>query len=291
MSVMIITHSADYDGHFSGAIAHRAYSGADVVGWDYGQPVPVVPDYITDIYMLDICIPELMNDPRLIWIDHHKSSIDEFDHLGMLGVRTIGVAACELAWNYFNSTMTVIPLAVQLASVYDVFNRQSPLWEDAQNFQFGLRACGYKTLDDVTANFDTICEDVVRIVGKGKPIRQWEIESATNYARSMHHVIKYRGHKIAAVNSNVRGSGAFGTFLDEENDFDFSMAYRYDPNVGKVRFGIYHINGKEDIDLSVIAQDFGGGGHKGASGFEMSVEDYATFMYCWGSGVKGGDNV
>lgn len=102
---LVIYHRADFDGIFCYRIARRffdASSGYDVtyLGWDYGDPVPEVASP-TIVIMLDISVDGLMDYAHLTWIDHHKSAIDKYGTT-IPGYRIDGVAACRLAWQYFN---------------------------------------------------------------------------------------------------------------------------------------------------------------------------------------------
>jgi len=52
--IQVIHHSADFDGLFCREIARRFFGDkADYVGWDYGDPLPVIPPG-TELYMMDI---------------------------------------------------------------------------------------------------------------------------------------------------------------------------------------------------------------------------------------------
>jgi hypothetical protein len=101
--IIVIHHRADFDGIFSREVARRYFGeSAEYVGWDYGDPVPEIPEGVLELYMIDISIKELMGHPRLVWIDHHKSAIDAYPS-SIPGYRIDGVAACRLAWQWFRS--------------------------------------------------------------------------------------------------------------------------------------------------------------------------------------------
>lgn len=164
---VVIYHRADFDGLFCREIA-RKFVGEDagLIGWDYGDPVPVIPDDVKTIYMLDISIDALMMDERLVWIDHHKSAIDKFENglnggerflsqAKIKGYRIDGVAACRLTYQYFSNLSrdatqfplpeksayidrkVIEPLSVRLAGEYDIWDKRDP---DAELFQHGLRS-------------------------------------------------------------------------------------------------------------------------------------------------------
>ena len=80
MKTTVIFHSADFDGLFCREIARKFLPDAELIGWDYGDPTPAkeLLDGTETLYMLDISIPDLMDHPKLVWIDHHKSAIEKY---------------------------------------------------------------------------------------------------------------------------------------------------------------------------------------------------------------------
>ena len=102
--ITVIHHSADFDGLFCREIARKFLPTADLIGWDYGQPKPVILPDVERIYILDLspeCLGGDTYDPaKLVWIDHHKSAIEKFPAT-IPGYRIDGVAACRLAWRWF----------------------------------------------------------------------------------------------------------------------------------------------------------------------------------------------
>lgn len=159
--IVVIYHRADFDGLFCREIARKFLGDtAEYIGWDYGDPTPAkeLLDGTEQLFMLDISIPDLMDHPHLIWIDHHKSAIEKFSK-EIKGYRIDGVAACRLAWQYFTAMASddpverwasmlpkkedyverrvSEPLAVRLAGEYDIWDKRDPR---AELFQFGLRS-------------------------------------------------------------------------------------------------------------------------------------------------------
>lgn len=161
-TIAVIYHRADFDGIFCREIARKFFGDRAVyIGWDYGDEMEPLPATVEIIYMLDISIEGWMNDPRLVWIDHHATAIAKWNDTTK-GYRIDGVAACRLAWQWFaihehnaqNSTNEALqvplpgkqeyvdrsvsePWAVRLAGEYDIWDRRDP---DAELFQHGLRS-------------------------------------------------------------------------------------------------------------------------------------------------------
>jgi hypothetical protein len=85
----VIHHSADFDGLSCREIARKFLPDAELVGWDFGNPALPIPE--GQIYVLDLPVDRVFGFvfapmegsseikdwlKRVIWIDHHKSSID-----------------------------------------------------------------------------------------------------------------------------------------------------------------------------------------------------------------------
>lgn len=156
MSTKVIYHRADFDGIFCREIARKFLPEAELIGWDFTDPEPYLSKD-DDLYILDLSVPSLMEHPKLIWIDHHKSAIDKYSN-SIRGYRIDGVAACRLAWQFFQiytpgqdplpgaefpvkdqyiQRTIEEPLAVRLAGEYDIWDRRDP---NAELFQHGLRS-------------------------------------------------------------------------------------------------------------------------------------------------------
>lgn len=178
MKTTVIHHSADYDGIFSREIARKFIPDATLIGWDFLDNPLKFPREGT-VYVIDLPVDRVfgcnyektgLNEShftkdafdRVVWIDHHKSSIDTHPK-DIPGYRIDGVAACRLAWQWFavhehnaqhwkNEQMQIPlptkemfvdrkvpePLAVRLAGEFDVWDHRD---NDADvAFQFGLDA-------------------------------------------------------------------------------------------------------------------------------------------------------
>lgn len=112
MKTTAIYHSADFDGIFCREIAKKFLPEAELIGWDFGDKPLEVPS--GKIYILDLPVDRVFgfdykvvgnqkgpqHPPGLVWIDHHKSSIESHP-INIPGYRIDGVAACRLAWQWF----------------------------------------------------------------------------------------------------------------------------------------------------------------------------------------------
>jgi hypothetical protein len=274
--ITVIYHSADFDGIFCREIAKKFLPKDTIfIGWNYGDKIPEITT--EELYMMDICIPELMDFPNLIWIDHHKSSIEKFDSPKIKGFRLDGVGACRLAWAYFHDSNPCLesfencavmePLAVRLAGRYDVWK----LDFGALELQFGLRA--EKQLDWELLLTDLACqpksaaanEYVDILIESGRKIMQYVDDTQAKYCRSAAFLINWKGLKFLALNTSASNSRAFAALDKKETGHDALIKFNFDGE--KWCFSLYHAAHNKEIDLSKIAVEMGGGGHKGACGF------------------------
>ena len=143
----IIYHSKDLDGIASGIIARLAYPDAHMIGYDYGEPIPEIPD--GPVLMTDISFPmnvmkQIAETHELTWIDHHKTALADYEsadftiqHVHLLD----GIAACELTWQYLNPEKSM-PESVSLLGQYDTWRHfDTPYWHsEILPFQYGMRS-------------------------------------------------------------------------------------------------------------------------------------------------------
>ena len=263
-SVAIIYHRADYDGLFSGAVAALAHSqkSYSLIGWDYGDYVPALPADCSEIVMLDICIPEFMEDPRLTWIDHHKSSITK--HGSHKGVQQVGTSACVLAWRYYFPNRP-LPEVLRLVGKYDVWD----LCEDSVNLQYGLTAGGISSTLQAFELLKTDAESpeqgaVSDLIELGEGAKKWHNAFVAKNEESAY-IVDFEGLTFQSIcSAHARGS----QWIPLRESVSALMAVRVTGD-NMVDVSLYHAPGSQSIDLSKIAVKHGGGGHPGACGFRI----------------------
>lgn len=302
--IVVIHHSADFDGIFCREIARRHFGDdAEYIGWDYGQPEPSVPDNAA-LYMLDISVPGLMNHPRLNWVDHHKSAMERYGQKP--GYQIDGVAACRLSWQYFGGVnnwsgrgvpakadfverRVKEPWAVRLAGEYDIWDKRDP---DAELFQHGLRGQSLDGLwpqllqvDEIPTiaqleavidagfqnvlNPDGTCRNhsVSGLLDKGRAIQFAKTRENENIIKNAGFTVEFEGLTFLACNHGRYNSHLFTAGLKENHDA--CLGFNYDGLMKNWKVSLYHAPGKEHHDLSHIAVRYGGGGHRGACGFRV----------------------
>lgn len=320
MKLVCIYHSIDLDGWMSAAIVKHWYvehvkvgkftalDSIEFIGYNYGQPIPDLSEY-DKVIMCDISFPkDIMyleancSDRKLVWIDHHISAIndskvDEFYQYDKVeGIRDAGFAACELTWKHFfpNEKM---PEIVRLLGRYDCFGHKGTAEEQkVLEFQYGARQCisnykeAYQSLiislneDGDIFNLKTpenkiwlqgksiykyLCTEAKQIYKNG-----FEIEFLVPKEQAPQFGFKY---KFICINKERFNPINFGINYHQEG-YDGAACFHYAN--GMWNFSLYNDNGL--VDCSVIAKLYGGGGHKGASGFRISdINDITKQLNSW----------
>ncbi len=281
-------HSADLDGHCSGAIIKMAFPECDMIGINYGDEFPwddIGPDEL--IFMVDFSIQPFEGMLRLnqscgtlIWIDHHISAIKESEVYGnkFYGLQRDGIGACALTWEYtweylkslghfytedFQniSSESDLPTFIKLLAEYDVWNHSDPR---TLSFQYGMRQQPNTWPDNQdfwNSLFDV--EEVQRITEIGGTILKYQLAENEKYCSACAFETELDGLKCIAINKMLTNSQLFNSVWDSQK-YDAMLTFGW--RKGKWTVSLY--SDRDDIDVSSVAKKHGGGGHKGAAGFQ-----------------------
>ena len=273
-------HSSDLDGHCSGAIVKYKFPQAQMHSINYGQQFPLEKIDLKEdtVIFVDFCmqpISEIVKlfkalGDRLIIIDHHVSTIRDLKTEKLCekisGICVVGLAGCELTWQYFFPE-TETPECVRLLGRYDVWDhtdsnvlpfqmgmRMNNTWPDSKNM-----AIWEEYFDDDFTSHDSI---IMQTIEKGKTILEYQKQENEKYAKSCAMEIEFEGFKTIAINKLLTNSQIFNSVWDESK-YDLMITFGIRAN-GMWTMSFYTT--KSEIDCSQIAKSFGGGGHAGAAG-------------------------
>jgi len=282
---MKVYHHNDHDGRCAAAIVEIYFSRKDeepslearasaeifkemdadreYIEVDYKDEIDVEAIKLNElIYIVDFSFkPDVMEEVLkktgfIVWIDHHKTAFEYQYSRNLDGIRNADDAACELTWKFL-FPLAPIPRAVELIGDYDKWALQfKPVC-----FQFyeGLKLEDTSPTSAIWNWMFNSVELVEEITAKGKDL----IIYRDNYCGDMRdtngYTTKFSGCNCYALNVYGFGSQAFGNVC--MNIYDACIAYIYDGKQYTV--SLYSTR----VDVSKIAQAFGGGGHKRAAGF------------------------
>ena len=289
-------HSADLDGHCSGAIVKYFNPDCEMIGINYGQEFPwesILPD--ETVFMVDFTLQpfdgmeRLKKISNLIWIDHHKTEIENAAQRDFHcnGLQLIGKGACWLTWEYCMEceyTDQDIPLAVQLLAEYDVWNHSRP---ETLPFQYGFRMFP-DTLPDnqeLWGKFFSILVMLTDTVERGELILEYEKQQNEKFCKAyafetLMPAYPDNGHvpptafNAICVNRGFTNSKLFDSNYDPQKYHLMITFQRLKLPAQKWTVSLYST--RDDVDCGNIARSFGGGGHKGAAGFQC---EELPFLY------------
>lgn len=276
MKKAIIYHKSDLDGIGSAAIVLQKYPDAELFPADYGDEPYEVEDFRgKDVFIVDFCPEEIEKIYEvcgwLRWIDHHKSSMekhkDMWEEEKLDGSRNIKHSAIYLTYKYCYRLMKKVPLAVKYIEDYDMWwFKQEGTKEFCEYASLQLR-----TPEDVDWRCLLDDEDITPVVVESYrqngelliEAKQVRIDKTTK------HIIarQWGKHKVGIVNTNHDLSNVGNAIAT--SGYDIGVVWRHVD--GKIIVGLR----STEVDVSVIARMYGGGGHKLAAGCTI---DFHTLL-------------
>lgn len=280
--VAVVYHRVDFDGIVSYAVCKTALeeSGCAVTGvpYNYGDDISAVGLHDFDeVFIVDATLPPermklLRSETRLVWIDHHATSISDSMKNGydsLPGIRAIGRGACELCWEYFHEDIPV-PMLVRLISAYDVWDKRRFDWEGLTlPFQYGMRNRYNLDAERFVADFCHDPENAAltdRIMSEGLLLVGYIRSTGRRSCGAYGFEVTLAGR----VRALCMLTATFGSIPMEEAARELGCevivcANRRGPDQYQV--SCYAFGGQAPIHLgNYLRERYGGGGHEGAAG-------------------------
>lgn len=263
---MICIHHNDLDGKCSAAIVERFNFGHPItyIETDYKNPPPpkevisgqdvVIVDFSYKPAEMEEIIKHAMS---VTWIDHHATAKD-YPYQNLRGLRNFedkAFAGCELAWMYFFPHLSM-PMCVKLIGDYD---KWALILHDSKAFYEGMKLLKNDPTEciwiDLLSDNPNGCNDIIKA---GCTATLYRDNYCNSLCKSFGYETEIDGRRAYACNQSMFGSGGFGHRFEQ---YPLCIAYIHDGK--KFTVSLYSTT----VDVSVIAKDHGGGGHKGAAGF------------------------
>jgi oligoribonuclease NrnB/cAMP/cGMP phosphodiesterase (DHH superfamily) len=219
------------------------------------------------VFVVDFSLPledmqHLARGRELIWIDHHISAIRLLDESARAwrGLQDTRKAACVLTWQYFYPDQPV-PRALVLIGDRDVWR-----WAEADTgpFDAGLQQENTDPDNDdlwlpLLANDPAVLQ---RLIERGVILRAVQLNDIHRRLASSGYAVIFEGQHTLAI--NAVGNGDIGAAIRALN---YPLGYCYIDGMQNGRLMTLVTLFSSEVDVSRIAQKFGGGGRPGAAGF------------------------
>jgi oligoribonuclease NrnB/cAMP/cGMP phosphodiesterase (DHH superfamily) len=261
----------DADGRCSAAIIRRALgTGVLMRAMDYGFRAVPWDDLksAAKVLIVDFALPledmqRIKDNSELIWIDHHKSAIEELASLSDLpGLRSMDEAACVLTWQHFFVDQP-LPDAVKYIGDRDVWRHA---FEETTTFGEGLFQEDTSPANDALWQplLEGDSELIDKLIAHGKILHRARLKRIWGSVTHEGFEVQFEGHRTLVINNH--GSGEMGEY-SRQRGYEIAYCYVDRHHEGKLITRVTLFS--EQVDVSQIARKFGGGGHAGAAGFSF----------------------
>lgn len=281
--MLCIYHIADHDGKGSAAIVKSVYPETELMGLNHDMEIPYDEINKHDkIIVCDFSLPldfmfQLSQTRDFTWIDHHVSVIDKYEKIiaegnrkPIKGIRRVGTAALMLTWEYFYPDRP-LPLGIKLLGLNDVFDLRD---KRVRPFEYAMQALGVnRPTDKIWSELINDTLDVSEMVEKGKAILLYIRNRNYRLVRSEAFESEYQGLKCICANI-PQGYSEFYDSLDNIKDYDMMVNFFMNK---KNCWNLSFYTAKDNVDVSKVAAQFGGGGHAKAAG-ASSLPELPEFL-------------
>lgn len=281
--MLCIYHIADHDGKGSAAIVKNRFPEAELLGLNHDMEIPYEEIEKHDkIVICDFALPvkymlELNKKIDFTWIDHHISVIKEYDELmatgdyePIKGIRKVGTAALVLTWQYFYPEKE-LPEGIRLLGLNDIYDLRD---RRVRPFEYAMQTNGInRPTDKVWTQLINSEVDIKSWVEKGNAILSWVRHRNYRLVRGMAFESEYQGLKCICANM-AQGQSEFFDSLDNIKNYDFMVIFFMNK---KNSWNLTFYTAKDNVDVSKIAMQFGGGGHAKAAG-ASSLKELPEFL-------------
>ena len=281
--MLCIYHIADHDGKGSAAIVKRKFPEIELMGLNHDMEIPYAEIEKHDkVVICDIALPvkymfEMNKKIDLTWIDHHVSVINEYDELmksgeykPIKGIRKVGTAALVLTWQYFYPNKE-FPEGLRLLGLNDIYDLRD---RRVRPFEYAIQTYGVnRPTDKIWVQIMDSELDIKQAVEKGNAILSWVRHRNYRLIRGMGFESEYKGLRCICSNM-AQGQSEFFDSLDNIREYDFMVNFFMNK---KNRWNLTFYTYKDNVDVSKIAAEFGGGGHAKAAG-ASSLEQLPDFL-------------
>lgn len=272
-----ILYHNDADGFAAAMAAWMRYgdTGANYIEVRYGKPVPVIPTGTKQLFILDFSYSREVCDAlatryELVVLDHHKTAQAALED-APYAIFDMNKAGCELAWEHF---FPAEPLPDLLTYVAD---RDLWVWELPYSKEVNAWIA---TLPKRFSEWATVARGCIgqQAVMCGQAVLANQAHLLEIMASGAK-FIEIAGLPAVVVNSTQALHSELAEFLGQRFPGAAIVAIYNDQANGTRKWSLRTT--RDDVDVSDIARQYGGGGHRKAAGFELPAHSYPSEL-CMG---------
>ena len=264
--IVVIYHEGCMDGFGAAYFAWKVLGDkATYTPKQYGSVLDGLPSGKLSIIMLDVSFPKdimemVATDHNLVVLDHHKTAKEALAGADY-ALFDMNKSGAKLAQEYFQPPLS--PDQWDLADYLQ--DRDLWQWKLDGSREFSAALQSYDFDFDVWGKLS-----VLDLVKEGCAITRL-IQQQVQRIITRTYKCDYNGTPGMIVNSPIFQSETGEALLAKYPDIKFASIF-YENEVREQVFSLRSrsIDGKPELDVSVIAKEMGGGGHPNAAGFKVS---------------------
>ena len=264
--IVVIYHEYCHDGFGAAYAAWEKFGdNAQYLRANYGHPAPELTN--KEVYIVDFSYPkEVLVDieskaKKLVVLDHHISSREAVESVKE-HVYSEDRSGAYLSWVYFHPDKDV-PKLIEYISDADTWAHTLKDWEEIQSYIYKedvdeenfFRWRELKDELETEEGYKKALEIGALFLKDRKKIIEIYCDKAE--------LINFEGYEIYVVNAPGEIRSEVGNILAKKTD-SFAMVISYEKGVWKCS-----LRSQDKVDVSRIAQKYGGGGHKNAARFNI----------------------
>lgn len=289
-STILIYYHDDNDGCCAAAIAGNSYNRNEFsikfVAINYGKETWSKEEIkaAEKIWLVDFTSDKMDEfvkacGPKLVWIDHHKTALEKFQDMWdssiIPGIRSLEKAACVLTWEFTHPGFILPPAAVTYIGDKDLWRFE---YIETRAFTAGFSLMVKTPDDDV---WDVLLgseyEDTVnKMISIGELLleaQSYKIQKA--FDRGVDCIFHNWKARLVNTTGNI---SELGEFIYRKPEYDIAIMWQAVEDM--VVFSLRSDSGNSDSpDCAEIAQQYGGGGHKNAAGFQKKNMDFPSLFF------------
>lgn len=269
MKPLCIYHGNCADGFTAAWVANQAFGGEiELYAGTYQADPPDVTD--RDVYLVDFSykrpVLEAMRDKakRIVVLDHHKTAeADLRDLPGVESVFDMNRSGARIAWDYWR------PGREPPRTLLHVEDRD--LWRFLLPYTREIQANIFSYPYELKVWNELMAADPMELAKEGKAIERKHFKDVNELIGVVTRRMVIGGHNVPIANlPYIHVSDAAHALCKGE---PFAGCY-WDTPKGRV-FGLRSTD--DGLDVSDIAKQYGGGGHRNAAGFTVSYDKAREF--------------
>ncbi len=277
---LIIYHNNCSDGFCAAIIAQKKYPEAILMPRDHGTEPPY--DEVTgkNVLVVDFSWRTREQNEKLaslaksFWIlDHHKTAQATLEGLGF-ATFDMNRSGAGLSWDYlFGISQPAVPgVRIFERPWYVNYVEDRDLWRHRllASEQVNAYIGTLPFTPEAWAVLDVMTIQEAASLGSGAlaHIRHYVREGVKQAQKCT--LVNYPALIVNALYMNI--SELAGALAEQCNSIGIGYFERGDGNLQ------FSLRSRSDIDVSSIAQSHGGGGHKNAAGFQLSLKEGRAFI-------------